>query len=117
MVTLEELRETLLKYGDTVGGYFDDQASHWNSLYAHLRQAGVRLRVTDLSAKDPCLPDGFVWRELEIRAGTQEGTTLRDCLYDGLPVFAMTTPANRYGQPVVRGSFRHLFDYLDELSY
>ena len=29
----------------------------------------------------------------------------------------MTTPANRYGEPIVKGPFRHLFDYLDELSY
>ena len=29
----------------------------------------------------------------------------------------MTTPANHYGEPIVKGSFRHLFDYLDKLSY
>ena len=113
----DELRETMVNYGETVGGFFKDQSSHWQALYAHLRQAGVCLRVTDPSACDPALPEGFSWKELDARPSTQQGPSLRDCLFDGLPVFAMTTPANHYGEPIVKGSFRHLFDYLDKLSY
>ena len=66
----DELRETMVNYGETVGGFFEDQSSHWQTLYAHLRQAGVCLRVTDLSAQDPSLLEGFTWKELDARPST-----------------------------------------------
>lgn len=60
----DELRATVLKFGETIGGYFEDKSAHRACLHTNLRQVGIRLRVTDFSAKDLQLPDGFSWKEL-----------------------------------------------------